>query len=118
MKTLQRCFQTPGISLLARTAAVRLLASSILLTSACALIAQANAPKQANDEDYTKKIKEYLTDSRITTELVDHMPASDNVPSPLKFFGRIPGHPGELTIPRTSNATMKILPRPRRARNL
>ena len=25
------------------------------------------------------------------------MPASDTVPSPLKFFGRIPGTPGELT---------------------
>ena len=25
------------------------------------------------------------------------MPASDTVPSPLKFLGRIPGTPGELT---------------------
>jgi len=25
------------------------------------------------------------------------MPSSDTVPSPLKFFGRIPGTPGELT---------------------
>ena len=31
------------------------------------------------------------------TELVDHLPASDTVPSPLKFFGRIVGTPGELT---------------------
>ena len=28
------------------------------------------------------------------TELVDHMPASDKVPSPLKFFGYIPGRTG------------------------
>src|SRR6202000_2285259 len=40
---------------------------------------------------------DYLVDKRFTTELVDHMPASDTVPSPLKFFGRIPGTPGELT---------------------
>src|SRR5437588_3252734 len=52
---------------------------------------------QKLDEEYTRLIKEYLQDSRITTELVDHMPASDTVPSPLKFLGRIPGKPGELT---------------------
>ncbi len=49
------------------------------------------------DEEYTKLIKQYLQDPRVTTELVDHMPSSDTVPSPLKFFGRIPGTPGELT---------------------
>jgi hypothetical protein len=57
----------------------------------------ADAPAQAQDEAYGKLIKKYLTDPRFTTELVDHMPASATVPSPLKFFGRIPGTPGELT---------------------
>src|ERR1035441_10869650 len=32
---------------------------------------------QKMDEEYTKLIKEYLQDPRISTELVDHMPASD-----------------------------------------
>ena len=45
----------------------------------------AAAVPQKLDEEYTKLIKEYLQDPRITTELVDHMPASDTVPSPLKF---------------------------------
>jgi hypothetical protein len=60
---------------------------------------QSAAPKapQRLDEEYTKLIKQDLEDPRITTELVDHMPASDTVPSPLKFLGRIPGTPGELT---------------------
>src|SRR5580698_8223630 len=58
--------------------------------------AAATAPQKV-DEEYTKLIKEYLNDSRISTELVDHMPASDTVPSPLKFLGRIPCKPGELT---------------------
>ncbi len=58
--------------------------------------AAAPAPQKV-DEEYTKLIHEYLQDPRITTELVDHMPASDTVPSPLKFLGRIPGKPGELT---------------------
>ncbi len=53
--------------------------------------------EQKQDLDYNKLIAEHLVDKRITTELVDHMPASDTVPSPLKFFGRIPGTPGELT---------------------
>ena len=54
-------------------------------------------PKQKIDEEYTAKIKEYTQDPRIITELVDHLPASDTVPTPLKFFGRMPGTPGELT---------------------
>ncbi|HYL76438.1 MAG TPA: M14 family zinc carboxypeptidase [Bryobacteraceae bacterium] len=70
---------------------------------------------QAIDEEYTKLIKQYLQDPRITTELVDHMPASATVPSPLKFFGRIPGTPGELTyakdIYRYYEALAKASPR-------
>ncbi len=58
--------------------------------------ASKSAP-QKNDEEYGKLIKEYLQDPRVTTELVDHLPASATVPTPLKFFGRIPGTPGELT---------------------
>jgi hypothetical protein len=53
--------------------------------------------KQKQDEEYTAKIKEYTQDPRISTELVDHLPASDSIPTPLKFFGRMPGTPGELT---------------------
>jgi hypothetical protein len=80
------------------------------VTLACALLTvAAPAPQPAAqsrpaatskgriDEAYTAKIKEYLQDPRITTELVDHLPASDTVPSPLKFLGRVVGTPGELT---------------------
>ena len=59
--------------------------------------AQEAAVPQKQDEEYGKLISQYLVDKRFTTELVDHMPASDTVPSPLKFFGRIPGTPDELT---------------------
>jgi len=52
---------------------------------------------QKIDEAYTETIKQNLQDPRITTELVDHLPASDTVPSPLKFLGRAVGMPGELT---------------------
>ena len=70
---------------------------------------------QKLDEEYSALIRKYLQDPRITTELVDHMPASDTVPSPLKFFGRIPGTPGELTyakdIYRYYEALAKASPR-------
>ena len=55
------------------------------------------ARQQKLDEEYTRRIKEYTQDPRIITELVDHLPASDTIPTPLKFFGRMPGTPGELT---------------------
>jgi hypothetical protein len=54
-------------------------------------------PAQKIDADYTAKIKAATADPRILTELVDHVPASDKVPSPLKFFGYIPGEPGHMT---------------------
>src|SRR3989442_173288 len=57
----------------------------------------AAAAAQKIDAEYTAKIKAATPDARILTELVDHMPASDKVPSPLKFFGYIPGEPGHLT---------------------
>ena len=62
--------------------------------------AQNGSPAQQIDEEYTRKIREHLQDPRITTELVDHLPASATVPSPLKFHGRIVGTPGELTYAR------------------
>ncbi len=85
------------------------------LAASLVLVARLGAQAQKQDEEYTKKIKEYLQDPRITTELVDHLPASDKVPSPLKFHGRIIGTPGELTyakdIQRYYEALAKSSPR-------
>ncbi len=78
--------------------------------------AKAPAP-QTVDAEYTAKIREALQDPRITTELVDHLPASDTVPSPLKFLGRYVGQPGELTyakdIHRYYEQLAKVSPRAR-----
>ena len=88
----------------------RLAASALVLISAFGCFAQTPAPgPQKQDEEYTKLIKEYLQDPRITTELVDHMPASATVPSPLKFLGRIPGKPGELTYAKDINRYYEAL---------
>src|SRR6476660_8140029 len=86
------------------------------------IYAQAQTPRtgtttsgaQKIDEEYTRLIQQNLQDSRITTELVDHLPASDTVPSPLKFLGRAVGAPGELTyakdIARYYGALAKAAP--------
>src|SRR6266851_7376774 len=75
---------------------------------------KAKPAPQKIDEEYTKTIKQNLQDPRITTELVDHLPASDTVPSPLKFLGRAVGAPGELTyakdISRYYEALAKAAP--------
>jgi hypothetical protein len=77
------------------------LTALVVLTLASeSLFAQAkprSAAPQKIDEEYTRIIRQHLQDPRITTELVDHLPASDTVPSPLKFLGRAVGTPGELT---------------------
>ncbi|HKG21709.1 MAG TPA: hypothetical protein VKC34_07400, partial [Blastocatellia bacterium] len=49
------------------------------------------------DENYTAKIKEYTTEKYFLTELVDHLPASDRVPSPDKVLGYAVGTPDKLT---------------------
>ncbi len=51
---------------------------------------------QKMDQEYTAQIKKYLSDPRISTELVDHLPASSTVPTPLRFLGHIVGAPGIL----------------------
>src|SRR6185503_12958816 len=73
------------------------------------------ATPQKLDEEYTARIKKATPDPRISTELVDHMPVSATVPSPLKFFGYVPGEPGKLTyhaeIVRYYEALEKASPR-------
>ena len=51
---------------------------------------------QKQDAEYTALIKQRLSDPRISTELVDHLPASATVPTPLKFLGHIVGDTGKL----------------------
>src|SRR5689334_15735330 len=38
---------------------------------------------------YAEKVKEYTTESYFMTELVDHLPISDTVPSPYKILGYV-----------------------------
>ncbi len=58
-------------------------------------VAMAQATQKI-DQEYTALIKKRLSDPRISTELVDHLPASTTVPTPLKFLGHIVGDSGIL----------------------
>jgi len=51
------------------------------------------APGQAIDEAYTRKIREYTTESFLLSPLVDYVPASPTVPTPEAVLGDIPGAP-------------------------
>ena len=55
------------------------------------------AAASSNDPAYTAKIKEYTTQPYFMTELVDHLPASERVPSPDKILGYVVGTPNRLT---------------------
>jgi hypothetical protein len=92
-------------------------AASVAL--AIALPAQP-APTQKIDEEYTRLIRQHLTDPRITTELVDYLPASDKVPTPLSFpaIGRVIGTPGYLTKAKDIHRYLEAIAKaaPERAR--
>src|SRR5579871_1375619 len=90
-------FQT-ACSVVAQILSPRLMcaAGSVLLLSFAAASATAQS-NSANDEDYSKKIKEYTTEPFFLTNLVDHLPASATVPTPEKVLGHIIGAPDVLT---------------------
>src|SRR5579859_507097 len=71
-----------------------------LLASGLALAAQMSSAQQPIDSAYTKAIIALTpTDSKwkFSTELVDYLPASATVPSPLKVLGYVPGTIGRLS---------------------
>src|SRR3981189_3439375 len=51
---------------------------------------------QAVDEEYTKKIKEYTTETFFNSPLTDYLPASKTVPTPKAVLGDVSGAPGIL----------------------
>ena len=65
--------------------------------------------QQRNDEQYTADIRKFTTGPQFITELVDHLPASDTVPTPLKFNGYISGAEGKLTYAEDVYRYMRAL---------
>ena len=74
-----------------------------LLLSATAALAQ------TNDAQYGDDIRKFTTEPRFLTEVVDHLPVSGTVPSPLKFNGYIAGAEGHLTYASDVHRYMRAL---------
>jgi hypothetical protein len=65
--------------------------------------------QQRLDEQYTADIKKFTTGPQFITELVDHLPASESVPSPLEFHGYIAGAEARLTYAEDVYRYMRAL---------
>jgi hypothetical protein len=75
----------------------------LLAVSFCA------AAAHKNDEGYTAKILQFTTEKYFLTELVDHLPASDTVPTPEKVLGYVIGTPNKLTYTKDIDRYMREL---------
>ncbi|MHC4997094.1 MAG: M14 family zinc carboxypeptidase, partial [Planctomycetota bacterium] len=64
---------------------------------------------QGLDEAYTAQILEHTTEHFFLTPLVDHLPESATVPSPLDYFGSIAGAPDVLHYPEEVAAYMRAV---------
>jgi hypothetical protein len=76
---------------------------------ALALLLLAAPAFAQNDAPYTAEIRKHTTEERFMTELVDHLPASSTVPSPLAFHGYIAGAEGKLTYAEDVYRYMRAL---------
>ncbi|MGZ5433215.1 MAG: M14 family zinc carboxypeptidase [Thermoanaerobaculia bacterium] len=76
---------------------------------ALALLLTATTAYAQTDQQYTDEIRKQTTEPRFMTELVDHLPASETVPSPLEFHGYIAGAEGKLTYAEDVYRYMRAL---------
>jgi len=79
----------------------------VLLLSFLAMPRVARA--QGVDREYTAKIQEFTTEPFFSTPLVDHLPASETVPTPLDFLGHIAGAADVLTYPADIHAYLRAV---------
>src|SRR5665811_2402067 len=83
----------------------RCLAPALL---ALPLLAQPGT-SQPVDEEYTKKIREYTTETFFNSPLTDYLPASKTVPTPKAVLGDIAGAPGILPYSADVYRYMRML---------
>jgi hypothetical protein len=65
--------------------------------------------KQAIDEEYTKKIREYTTESFFNSPWTDYLPASSTVPTPKAVLGDVAGAPNKLPYSTEVYRYMRLL---------
>jgi hypothetical protein len=66
-------------------------------------------PAQPIDEAYTAAIARYTTDPQFSSPLVDYLPASTTVPTPMKSLGVIAGAPDVLPYAEDVYAYFRLL---------
>ena len=84
----------------------------ILAVAAASAIAQIKPGRDANqpiDEDYTRKIREYTTETFFNSPLTDYLPASSTVPSPKSVLGDVAGAPGKLPYSAEVHRYLRML---------
>ena len=69
----------------------------------------ARDPNQPIDEEYTKKIREYTTETFFNSPLTDYLPASKTVPTPKAVLGDVAGAPGKLPYAEDVYKYMRML---------
>jgi hypothetical protein len=84
-------------------------ASSSAPESALAMARPGRLATQPIDEEYTKKIKEYTTETFFLSPVVDYLPASKSVPTPKAVLGDIAGAPGKLPYSKEVYDYMRLL---------
>jgi hypothetical protein len=87
--------------------AARLLMAAVLLLAPSLAWGQALA--QPVDQEYTAKILDFTTEPFFLTPLVDHLPASETVPTPLDFLGYVAGAADILTYPADIHRYMRAV---------
>ena len=65
--------------------------------------------QQAIDEEYTARILEFTTEDFFSTPHVDHLPASETVPTPLDVLGHIAGAADVLSYPEEIYTYMRAV---------
>jgi hypothetical protein len=80
-----------------------------LSSFAISTFAQSGPCTLGDHVEYTKKIKEFTTESFFSTELVDHLPLSSCVPAPDAFLHHIVGAPDVLDYTKDINAYLRLL---------
>ncbi len=69
----------------------------------------ARDPNQPIDEEYTKRIKQHTTETFFLSPLVDYLPASKTVPTPMATLGDIAGAEGKLPYSKEVYDYMRLL---------
>ncbi|HSS22207.1 MAG TPA: M14 family zinc carboxypeptidase [Pyrinomonadaceae bacterium] len=92
---------------------LRGLSAASLVIFLCALAAaQVKPGRDANqpvDEEYTKKIREYTTETFFNSPLTDYLPASPTVPTPKAVLGDVAGAPGKLPYSEAVYRYMRMI---------